>query len=364
MAVIFTSGTTGVSKGVRCSYMHHYTYGANLFPPALGADDRYYLCLPLYHAAATNATYTFLRRGGSIAVVESFVTDRFWADVRRFGATCSNIATSMSTFLQDAPARHDDADNPMRMAYMGPMLDDTAGFCKRFDMQVFSCYGSTEVPGPIFSGPVTTNNGSVGKLAGPGFQARIVDEHDIEVPPGVVGELVVRHDLPWAMFSGYLGMPEQDAAVWRNGWFHTGDAMRVDAEGNYYFSDRIRDTIRRRAENISSVEVEAEILSHPAVGEVAVVAVPSEHEEDEVMAYVVPVPGRTPELTELVDHSVDRLPYFMVPRYWELVDELPKTPTFKVQKAQLRKLGVTSRTWDREAAGYRLRRERFTTGRP
>ena len=183
----------------------------------------------------------------------------------------------------------------------------------------------------------------------PGIEVRLVDEADCEVPVGAVGEMMVRTDAPWSMNHGYYKNPEATAAAWRNGWFHTGDAFRVDADGNYYFVDRIKDAIRRRGENISSFEVEREICAFPAVKEAAVIAARSELSEDEVLAVVAPVAGQSIDPIALTRFLRDRLPYFMVPRYIRVVAELPKTPTQKIQKTTLRREGVTPDSWDREA---------------
>jgi crotonobetaine/carnitine-CoA ligase len=188
---------------------------------------------------------------------------------------------------------------------------------------------------------------------------RLVDEHDCEVAPGSVGELLVRTDAPWALNSGYYKNPEATAAAWRNGWFHTGDAFRKDADGTYFFVDRIKDAIRRRGENISSFEVETEIAAHPLVNEVAVIPVSSELSEDEIMCVIAPAPGRTIDAKELIEFLVPRLPHFMVPRYVRIVDSLPKTPTQKNQKHLLRTEGVTADTWDREKAGIKIGRQRL-----
>ena len=171
--------------------------------------------------------------------------------------------------------------------------------------------------------------------------------------------MLVRTDRPWAMNSGYNANPEATAAAWRNGWFHTGDAFRRDAEGYYYFVDRVKDAIRRRGENISSFEVEAEVCRHPDVREAAAIAVPSEYSEDEVMVVVAPVPGRSVDCRALAEYLIETMPYFMVPRYFRVLDELPKTPSAKVLKTDLRREGITGDTWDREAAGLRVRRESF-----
>jgi crotonobetaine/carnitine-CoA ligase len=159
------------------------------------------------------------------------------------------------------------------------------------------------------------------------------------------------------MNSGYCGNPEATAKAWANGWFHTGDAFRRDADGYFYFVDRMKDAIRRRGENISSFEVETEVCAHPDVREAAAIGVPSELSEDDVMIVVAAVPGRSIDVLALANFLMKRMPYFMVPRYIRIVAELPKTPSAKVLKANLRNEGVTSDTWDREAAGLRVRRE-------
>jgi crotonobetaine/carnitine-CoA ligase len=192
-------------------------------------------------------------------------------------------------------------------------------------------------------------------------EVRLVDANDCQVPVGSVGEMLVRTDRPFAMNSGYNRNPEATAAAWRNGWFHTGDAFRMDEDGYFYFVDRVKDAIRRRGENISSFEVEVEVCAHPAVREAAVIGVPSEFSEDEVMAIVAPTPGHAISPEDLIRFVQDRLPYFMVPRYIRVLDELPKTPSAKVMKAELRTEGVTQDTWDREKAGIRLRRETLNT---
>jgi len=193
-----------------------------------------------------------------------------------------------------------------------------------------------------------------------GVDVRLVDDNDCEVPLGAIGEMMIRTDRPWGMNSGYYNNPEATAKAWRNGWFHTGDAFRMDADGNFYFVDRIKDAIRRRGENISSFEVEADVGAHPTVREVAAIAVPNEMSEDEVMVVVAPVEGKTIDPVELIEFLRPRMAHFMVPRYVRIVAELPKTPTAKVQKAMLREQAVTADTWDREAAGIRVKGDRFS----
>jgi crotonobetaine/carnitine-CoA ligase len=189
----------------------------------------------------------------------------------------------------------------------------------------------------------------------PGYEVRVVDEHDYDVGPGEIGELVVRTAEPWTMNAGYLGMPDRTADAWTNGWFHTGDAFTYDRDGNMFFVDRARDCIRRRGENISSFEVEAEVNAHPLVAESAAIGVPAELGEEEIKVLVVAKPGAALSPVELTEFLIPRVPRFMVPRYIEFVPELPKTEaTMRVKKYLLRDGALNPATWDREAAGIEL----------
>lgn len=219
----------------------------------------------------------------------------------------------------------------------------------------------SEIASPIVSEANPVKRGTCGKVR-EGVEVRLVDRHDCEVAIGEIGEMLVRMDRPWGLNSGYNANPEATAEAWRNGWFHTGDAFRMDEDGYFYFVDRVKDAIRRRGENISSFEVELEVCAHPSVREATAIAVPSEFSEDEVMVVVAPAPNCTIDRAELSDFLAKRMPYFMVPRYIRILDELPKTPTAKVMKAELRKEGITADTWDRQEAEFRLRRENFKSG--
>ena len=188
----------------------------------------------------------------------------------------------------------------------------------------------------------------------PGYETRIVDEHDQPVPVGEPGELIIRADTPWVLNAGYLNNPEATAEAWRNGWFHTGDACRQDAEGNVYFLDRLKDCIRRHGENISSFEVEAFVGEHPAVARCAAVAVRRSAQagaDEEIKIVVELKPGQTLDAETLTRWLIPRMPRFMVPRYVEFLDALPLTPTQKIQKRLLRETGAGPGVWDREAAG-------------
>jgi crotonobetaine/carnitine-CoA ligase len=228
---------------------------------------------------------------------------------------------------------------------MLPIMANVKEFERRFGLRVRSTFNMTETSCCILTGADRANATSCGRVR-PGFEARVVDENDAEVPDGQLGELVLRSDEPWTLMAGYWRKPEATIAAWRNLWFHTGDAFTRDADGNFYFVDRMKDAIRRRGENISSAEVEAEVNAHPAVLESAAIAVPSELAEDEVKIVVVLQPGQQVELPELVEFLKGRMAAFMVPRYIEIVGALPKTPTEKVRKAELRAAGVGA-AWDR-----------------
>ncbi|MCC6921176.1 MAG: AMP-binding protein [Alphaproteobacteria bacterium] len=357
-SIVYTSGTTGASKGVMSSYAHlHATSGVESFP-MLTADDRFMCNLPLFHVGGTFGVMAMLSRGGSVSLVSSFSTEEFWPALRETGTTAVMLLGAMANFILKRPPGPEDRDHPLKKAIIVPLTDGAPAFAARFGVETYTIYNMTEISTPLVSEVNPSATGSCGRPR-KGVTLRLVDENDCEVPQGSVGELVVRTDAPWALNSGYYKNPEATAAAWRNGWFHTGDAFRVDADGTYFFVDRMKDAIRRRGENISSFEVEAEIAAHPAVNEVAVVPVPSELTEEEVMCVVAPTPGQTIDPKELLDFLVPRMPHFMVPRYVRVVDALPKTPTQKIQKHILRAAGLTDDTWDREKAGMRIRRQKL-----
>jgi carnitine-CoA ligase len=356
-SIIYTSGTTGPSKGVMSSYCHLYTMAGESFY-FLDTDDRYMIVLPLFHVGGTLAVFAMLARGGSVAIIEAFDTKSIWRLVRATETTVLVLLGVMAHFLSKQPAGPEDRGHPVRKVIMVPVQDAEA-FSERFGVDVYTVFNMTEISSPIISGRNPSVNGSCGRKR-EGVDVRIVDENDLEVPPDTVGELIVRTDRPWAMNHGYYRDAEATARAWRNGWFHTGDAFRVDCDGNYFFVDRIKDVIRRRGENISSFEVETEVCTHPAVKEAAAVAVPSEVSEDEVLVAISLADGESLDPMELVAYLIPRMAYFAVPRYIRILPQLPKTPTQKILKHLLRTEGVTPDTWDREKAGVQLRRERLS----
>lgn len=358
-SIIYTSGTTGPSKGVLSSYLHMFSNAGPESWPMVGEDDRYMCVAPIFHIGGMGPPFVMLARGASVALIESFSTDRFWDIARTTQATVVFLLGVMATFLMKRPPAPEDRDHCVRAAFMVPLTDDAAAFTERFGVDIYTIFNMTEISSPVVSEANPVKRGTCGKVR-PNVEVRLVDQNDCEVPVGAIGEMLVRTDRPWAMNSGYNRNPEATAAAWANGWFHTGDAFRRDADGYFYFVDRVKDAIRRRGENISSFEVEVEVCAHPDVREAAAIAVPSEYSEDEVMVVVAPVPGRTITHEDLAAFLIRQMPYFMVPRYIRIMDELPKTPSAKVLKVDLRQEGITHDTWDREKAGMRVRREVFS----
>jgi crotonobetaine/carnitine-CoA ligase len=347
-SVLFTSGTTGASKGVLVPFAHLRATVEGAWPAGdLGAEDRYYSMLPLHHVGGKVAVGAMLQAGGQLVLRERFKTTAFWSDVRGAGATCVCLTGSMTGFLLGEPASPGDTEHQLRKALILPLPRHLDEFRDRFGVEVRTVYNQTEISSPIRSDGYDTRDYRLSGRPRPGAECRIVDENDDEVTQGEIGELVVRTDEPWTMMAGYLGMPEKTTEAWRNLWLHTGDAFRQDDGGNFQFVDRLNDTIRRRGENISSVELEASTCGFPAVAECAAVGVKAEFDEEEVKVCVVPKPGMTVDPAELVEFLEGRVPRFMVPRYVEVLGELPRTPTQKIRKAELRRSGITATVWDR-----------------
>lgn len=353
--MIYTSGTTGPSKGVLIPWGlwadSHDTTGCHL-----RADDVTYDPFPMFHTGGKSMAQTTIQAGGSVVLRESFRTEAFWDDIRRFGCTFAAMVPAMAEWLLAREPRPDDGAGPLRRVAMIPIIPRIEEFKARFRVQVQTNFGMTETGAPIgtapFAADVTVNYRSCGRVV-PAFEARIVDANDYEVPDGQPGELVLRSKRPWGLMCGYFGRPEATASAWRNGWFHTGDVFRRDGEGNLYFVDRLKDALRRRGENVSSFEVEAFVNAHPDVLQCAAIGVPSEFGEDEIKICVIARPGVALEPATLFEELATRMPRFMVPRYVEFVTELPRTEaTLRVQKVKLRERPFNERTWDRQAGRY------------
>jgi len=356
--VIFTSGTTGPSKGVLASYLHLWNTGEVTYG-YMTHDDCMLINLPMYHVGGTSSMMIAASRGGSVALFDSFNTQDFWPQIQKTKATIiSGLIGAMAAFLSKTEPKPTDAQNSLRMCTLAPISAETLILRERFGFDYISGFNMTELSCPLITDVNERTFSSCGRPRS-GVQCRIVDDHDIEVPPGKVGELIVRSDRPWDFFKGYLGNPEATAEAWRNGWFHSGDLMKRDEDGNFFFVDRKKDAIRRRGENISSLEVEMDVAAFPTVREVAAYGVASPNGEEEVMIAVAPRPGQTIDPVALIEFLTPRMAHFMVPRYIRIETELPKTTTNKIQKADLRQEGIGPKTWDREAAGLSLKRDKF-----
>lgn len=348
--IVYTSGTTGPSKGVMMPWAQCHAMSTGCIPlDGLGEQDAWYSPFPMFHMSGKLSLYGSALFNGKFVIRESFSTRDFWSDVRRFGCTTSLLIGTTMSFVWSQPPTPEDRDHPLRNVLMAPLPGDPDAFMQRFGVRICSVFNMTEISSPIMSG-WDLHGKSCGRLR-PGYEVRIVDEHDEEVPVDEIGEIVVRSSIPWTLNVGYYRMPEKTVQAWRNGWFHTGDAGYVDRDGHYYFVDRKKDALRRRGENISSMELEAIVNEHPDVLECAAIGVPSEFGEQEVKIVVAVDPSSGFQERSLIEFLIPRVPRFMVPRYVEAAAALPKTPTEKVQKDVLRAEGVNSRTWDREAAG-------------
>lgn len=356
-AYFYTSGTTGKSKGVRVPFAHAYTYASREDDPNFSHDESSLVVLPIFHLAGQLYGCYQALIGGNLTVLEPvFSVSKFWPLIREHNLSFTILLGTMAQMLYQMPPQPDDAKNPLKLCYMAPLVSDPKDFAKRFDVRVGSVYGSTECGAPVLGLPETIVGGECG-YARKGFDIRIVDENDYEVPVGQAGELVVRSEQPWMMSDGYLNRPDATLTMWRNQWLHTGDAFKRDETGRLFFVDRLKDALRRRGENVSSFEVESVINEYPSVAECAVIGVADDLGEEEIKAIVILKEGHKElDHAALIEFLIPKMPYFMVPRYFEVIPELPKTPTLKVQKQVLRDSGVNSATWDREKAGIKVNR--------
>ena len=355
--VLFTSGTTGPSKGVLMSHGHQLSFG-RLFNEivAMSKADISYNYLPFFHIAAKFLTLGTLLAGAQMALTPVFKLTKFWDDVDRFNATLCIAVGGLCHMLMSLPRKTTDIKNTLRLIYAVPRPSEfLEEFQHRFGLTVAEGYGSTETNLVVYSNGNDAPEGSCGK-ASEHFDVRIMNELGEEVEVGTSGEICVRPNNPNTIMDGYLNMPKETLNVCRGLWLHTGDRGYVDEKGYFFFQDRMKDAMRRRGENISSFEVERMINEHPDIAESAVVAVSSDLDEDDVLAVIVPRQKIQLNPRELLYYFAANMPYFMVPRYLRFTAFLPRTPTQKVRKIELRDEGITADTWDSVKAGLKVTR--------
>ena len=361
--IIFTSGTTGPSKGVMLSHNYLSAYGLMYAEiNGLKDDDVVYNFLPFFHIAAKFLTIAALVCGGRMRLQSRLSISTFWDEVRQHGVTNFLGVGGICNMLIARPAAPDDATTSIRTIYAVPdPADIHEEVERRFGCKMTTVYGSTEVGLPLFrSVHDAYKPGSCGRVS-PYYDVQIVDANDAPVPVGVSGEIVVRPKRPFLIGSGYIGMPERTIRAWRNLWLHSGDRGHVDEDGWFFFDDRATDSIRRRGENISSFEVELSVSKHPAVAEAVAVSAPSDIGEDEVRVLVTLRKGHSLKPEDLLQHCYRQMAYFMVPRFIDIVEDFPRTATAKVEKYKIRAAGLSQETWDREVAGWKVTRERLIT---
>jgi crotonobetaine/carnitine-CoA ligase len=349
ISIMFTSGTTGPSKGVLNNHKAYIRCGedsARLLE--LKPEDRCYIVLPLYHGnPQMMAVMSALWVGGSLAISHRFSASKFLQEARDYQATYATYVGTILAILSKLPRNQDDRDNPLRLCFGGGASKVIwKEIEERFGIKVYEAYGMIE------AGCITTINrkeisrfGSVG-IPRDCFEVRIVDDRDEEVGPNEVGEVTVRPLETFTMFDGYYNMPDKTLKCFRNLWFHTGDKAKKDEDGFFYFEGRLKHTIRRKGENISSEAIENAINAFPKVLESAVVGVPDEIAQEEIKAYVIPKPGMDLSPEEIISWCQKSLPEFMVPRYVEFRDRFEKTGSEKIQKYKLQEEAI-GKVWDR-----------------
>ena len=360
-SLFFTSGTTGASKAVATTWHYLFTTAATVASAwNFGPGEVLWTAMPLFHLSAAASVLAPMLVGGTTVLAPAFHPGTVWDEVRECGAVGFAGAGAMVAMLLRQEPDPRDAQLPLRFISAAPI--DAASYREietRYGCRIVTMYGLTEAF-PIAVKSVADDGvpGTSGR-PNPSFEVQIVDADGDPLSDGTIGEIACRPRYPHVMSEGYLtavaAAPGEAAGlrVERHPqWFRTGDLGLLDGDQNLTYVDRVKDSLRRRGENISSVEVETTVMRHPAVLEAAVVGVPSELGEDDILLIVTLRPGSALDYMELLDFCAARMPYFCVPRYVEIMAEIPKTIIGRVRKDILRARGVGSGAWDRESHGY------------
>lgn len=359
VAIMYTSGTTGPSKGVLTPHNLPITVSERLCEGVLGDQDCMFTMLPLFHnGGQVVGCLSALMSGARLVVGERFSASTFWSEIRRSGCTAFTYIGSVLPMLYKVEPRPDDRDHPLRVGIGGGAPRDIFhAFETRFGLTLLEFYGQSEIGVPLVSDRAHRKAGACGRVH-PDYVARLVGDDGLPVGPNRPGELLIRPEKAHIIGLEYYKMAEKTVEVWRDLWYHTGEYLSCDEEGFYYFVDRKKDALRRRGENISSFEVEKVINSHPAVLESAAIGIQSGMGagEDEVMACITLRPGHELDPIELIGYCEKRMAYFMVPRYLRFMSAMPKTASMRIEKYKLRLQGVTPDTWDLQQSGYKLRK--------
>ena len=358
-ALFFTSGTTGPSKAVATSWHYLFCVAATAASAwALGPGDVLWTAMPLFHLSAAPTVLAPMLVAGTGVVAAGFHPGAVWDEIRAWGASGFVGAGAMVSMLWNQPPDPRDADLPLRFVSAAPISAEIyRAVERRYGCRIVTMYGLTEAF-PIAVKAVSDEGvpGTSGRV-NPAFDVRIVGREGQSLPTGEVGEIACCAKSPHVMSEGYVSATGGELRVEPHPpWFRTGDLGRLDADQNLTYVDRAKDSLRRRGENVSSVEVEATVMRHPAVLEAAAVGVPSELGEHDILVVLTLRPWATLDHVELLDFCSERMPYFCVPRYLEVLDELPKNVIGRVRKDVLRSRGLGAGAWDREAHGYVLRR--------
>lgn len=357
-SILYTSGTTGVSKGVMMSHNYWYdVWSESVKYSRYTEDDILYTGLPFFHGNAQGITIgPAILADSKAVIVERFSASQLWEDCRRWNCTEANYIGGIIPILLKQDPQENDGDNPVRlMVGAAAPSDEWHTFQERFNTKLLEVYGMTECYCCLASPYDEPRAGSCGKAI-TGWNVKIVDDNDNEVEPDTVGEFIAQPGRMFVGSTGYYNKPADTLDLFKNFWMHTGDMGRMDKDGYFYFEDRKKQAIRRRGENISSFEVESVISSNPAILESCVVGVPSDVGEEDVKAVIVLKEGQQLTEEEVIHWCESRMAYFAIPRYIAIRDSLPKTPSERVEKFKIKTEGITPDCWDREEAGIVLKR--------